>query len=974
MVSLFMSAAMLMSAFTVVHADTETETTSVKLEKTITVYTDDWAKTSIANTSDGTYTGGNGWNLVVRKNHEWNGEIISDKAENGVKIGDKVTDLDEDETAKFADDAGLYIPIRENTLVNNSSIRFTLTAPNSDELTDYRNIPVDKWNDAKFVFDVWDSEGNYPTNMQVALYAPNGTGDGWTYTKPSIGTCDPREWNHVEVPLTDFKSQPESAKLSAFIMTFNYGGVNKASHFFFRNVKLVYDAEVKLTAASSPSGKSVNLTLTANDDTAWENYIIYRDGVKIAETTESTYTDKAVEPNKEYTYSVKSVLEGKEYDGETKTVSTNGYEKVTFKAYLSNGWPTQNLTTGDGREGGNNYSLGWKNAGSWQTISGTNPNCDNQNMSDYIDADKLPKTGKQTALAMKVDTSILTNDNGFNFRVQPNTKLNGEATTQYSELPSKQWNNAYLSFDVYDSENTNWPTSVTFGIHTEKVSVWPEKAITTEHKANEWMHVEIPLSTFANRHENMSIASSFNINFAKPTVDSYVFFSDIKIVYTPSVYVSAEADGKNVTLTITKDDAIVGAVYNVYRDGKLLAENTTETTINDTVDKAGKSYEYKVEAIVEGDKVAEDCTKVVVHSTNRGEVTLDILKANGDRSAVYTDGDNGMQLSPTYKAVEVSDEAPVEGGYSWKWNYAYSADNAGREFVQQYRFPDQTNTLSTGEYLEFMLYVDSEDEADLPKGVSVWFNEGSGEKGEYVALSGLANKVWNYVRIPATSFGVDENNCDTRTVNRIEIYNNKLTEGKKFDVYTANMAFAGSIIRVNAAEDNGKIYLFCESEAEDAATYKLFKNGVEEPLFTRTDDELGDEFTDIVTEYGTPMVYTLEAYDESGAEIYEESCKITVSAPSAGVIIAVKNNAVVDSCNAGDVLTVRAYGANGKSGVVMAAVYNSDNALVKAETVANNSFTVPAGCASVKFILVDNMNNISPLTAAKTVAVTASGN
>ncbi|PFJ42727.1 S-layer homology domain-containing protein [Bacillus thuringiensis] len=80
----------------------------------------------------------------------------------------------------------------------------------------------------------------------------------------------------------------------------------------------------------SHSHRDVTLSWDNPNDNSIVSYNTYRDGTKIANTTNLTYTDNTVSPNKKYKYTVKAVNDlGKESLGATIDVTTNSIPEVT---------------------------------------------------------------------------------------------------------------------------------------------------------------------------------------------------------------------------------------------------------------------------------------------------------------------------------------------------------------------------------------------------------------------------------------------------------------------------------------------------------------------------------------------------------------------------------------------------------------------------------------------------------------------
>ncbi len=82
-------------------------------------------------------------------------------------------------------------------------------------------------------------------------------------------------------------------------------------------------AKVTGLTATPASTTSIDLSWNANTESDLDHYNIYRDGVKIAETTSTSYTDTGLSPNTSYTYEVSAVdttgNEGEKSDPATAT-------------------------------------------------------------------------------------------------------------------------------------------------------------------------------------------------------------------------------------------------------------------------------------------------------------------------------------------------------------------------------------------------------------------------------------------------------------------------------------------------------------------------------------------------------------------------------------------------------------------------------------------------------------------------------
>nr|WP_285891245.1 S-layer homology domain-containing protein [Paenibacillus pasadenensis] len=99
------------------------------------------------------------------------------------------------------------------------------------------------------------------------------------------------------------------------------------SHFSTYGVLADTTAPDQVTVTSgAKTTNTITLQLAANDDSGVAQYMIYRDGMLIAETAESTYIDSGLSASKTYTYTAKAVdrLGNISKVSENVTVATNG--------------------------------------------------------------------------------------------------------------------------------------------------------------------------------------------------------------------------------------------------------------------------------------------------------------------------------------------------------------------------------------------------------------------------------------------------------------------------------------------------------------------------------------------------------------------------------------------------------------------------------------------------------------------------
>ena len=178
-------------------------------------------------------------------------------------------------------------------------------------LKDYRDLPCDRWNDAYLAFDIYSDTGkNYPTSATMQLFNKNATRENDQFmsvdaaiTKTDYNTA---EWNRVEIPLNGFVKQHDNMLLWSFALIFDES--NDASKIYLRNMQIVYTPSISVKTESI--GKNVSLTITPDSEINAESYRISRDGVVVANITDTMYMDVISEIGHNYTYKVEAMIDG----------------------------------------------------------------------------------------------------------------------------------------------------------------------------------------------------------------------------------------------------------------------------------------------------------------------------------------------------------------------------------------------------------------------------------------------------------------------------------------------------------------------------------------------------------------------------------------------------------------------------------------------------------------------------------------
>lgn len=967
--------AMLLSMFTVVNAD------ETPAQETI-VYREFMGNNGLFNdTASG--LGGEAYNM-------W--KLMTNGGATRFSGGDwaasaRLLPLTDEEAKEYADadKYGTHFSIKKDSYGNEELFLNAITTQNES----LQPLPMFAWANARIEIDVWSTatdSANYPVGMGLKLSA-NGT-ESWQGTTVSHN-WESRKWNRYSVPLKNLVTTKYSEAKGLWFRLRMPSKVTEDFDIYFRNFRIVYNPSINVDAVASASGKKVTLTYEPYGGITADSYDIYRNGKLIAENvTDVTYVDDVV-PNNEYTYTVKSKSNGA-VTASVDTVIMPIREAKTAQTYFdaTSQGPLENR---DGYAGANPYELGIRGSENdyWSSRISTYNNGWNSisaRVSDLTTEEK-EKYGADKGFSMDIPANSLPSSSALFVRLH--STRNGVATDDYKKLPAEYWNSAYITFEVWDSVGTNYPTAIKMPVFAKdgENGTWiscgeTTVPITNDYAPRKWNHVEIPLSSFANKHTEAKIEANSNDSNGKNRIQllfgghnmnndaSTMFIRNLKICYAPGVDVSAAAELNKVTLNLAPYD-VEPESYTIYRDGEKIAEGVTGTTYTDTVNGIG-SYDYTVEVIADGDAVAEGKASVMVYPFNREKDSemADFLSKGGNSSF-----DN---IAFTYDVAtpSIADFAPQTGGFSWKWNYDITNNGITGitgDLVQQYKFGNNSKiAILPGQNLELMIYTDAESKDKLPKGISVFYNNDENSYGIWDLKNRIELGKWNYISIPASKLGVTEDHLDGRIINRVEIVADSLAGAEKsFNVYVANMGISGENLSVAASVTNDGI-LITGSTYVDGTTYKLFKNNSDAPLFelnTKTFEKY-DGYLDKITEYNVATKYTLYAYDESGNVISSAECSVKVDAPTEGIILAVVGNEPVNECSVNDKVTVRAYPAKGsaESFVVMAATYAADGSLLKAENVTDGSF-VPTTAGKVKFMILDGMTNLVPLANAKTLIV-----
>lgn len=966
-VSIAIILTMLLSMFTAVHADGESVPETV-------VYRSFLGHTGLPNTG---LLGDNNdsyhlWRLLDGNS---NPKIYGGDWDNDVRA----LPLTEEEAMDYADNDkyGAHFSIKKASYGNVNLFLNAITEHNADA----QPLPMFAWDTARVEIDVWSTSAdsaNYPVGMGMKLLA-NGA-ESW----PSINAShnwEARKWNRYSIPLKSLVTTKYSEAKGLWFRLIMPATVTEDFEIYFRNFRVVYDPGVNVDIAASASGKKVTLsTFERYGDIAADSFDIYRNGKLIAENfTGTAFTDDVV-PNNEYIYTVKAKSNGAVTASVDKFITPARAAK-NAQVYIDAGGPTGNVIPGNNTpyDGGNGWQLGIRgdesdssakitgDAKLWEKFSA--------HITDLTVVEK-EKYGNDSGVFLDIPANSL--PSGAAFRVSINRTKGGAATDDFTKLPSEYWESAYVTFEVWDSVGTNYPTAVKLPISAREgedgaVTDCGDYTvpITSEFAARKWNHVGIPLSSLIAKHTYAQLQNRLIIQFGGHNRDndaSKMFIRNLKICYAPGVSVDTSVSLDKVTLTFGPYDVTPDS-YNIYRDGALIAENVagTATSYTDTVPESGCSYTYTVAAVSGGEELAEGKAEATVYPLNRkkSDKMLTFLDSKGNS--------NFEKLAFTWDiaAPSKSGLAPQNGGYSWKWYYNTKSDLVNPQALVQQYYAKDGQTIEKKDMLEFMIYTDAKNKDNLPTGIKLYYNDGLGDNGgmfnlrDYIKLG-----EWSYVRIPAKKFDVstDRNN---RPINRIEIIGGKLDgNAEPFNVYIANMGISQANLSVDAYTEGDKIIVEGSSTVE-GDTYKLFKSGADTPVLTCAESDFNDSFPfeDEITEYNTDIKYTLNCYDGEGKLVTSAETTVRAAAPENGIILAVKDGKRISECAAGDTVTVRAYpGGNAADYVVMAAVYAADGSLVSAQRAADGVFT-PNAAGTVKLMLFDGLTKLTPLAAAKTLTV-----
>lgn len=965
-VSIAVILTMLLSMFAVVHADEETVPETVIYR----TFLDNAGNYNATEPVDDTSLGGQAWNLDKLMTAGGSTVFVSNGATELPLTGEETADYED------ADKFGRHFAIKKDSYGSSSLYLNAITTSNAKMQT----LPMFAWDNARIEVDVWSTatdSANYPQGMAMMFEANDE--QSWPGTTVSHDWA-PRQWNRYSVPLKNLVTTKYSEAKGLWFRLEMPSTVTEDFDIYFRNFRVVYDPGVNVDITASASGKKVTLsTFEPYGGIAADSFDIYRNGNLIAENFKGTTFADDVVPNNEYTYTVKAKSNGAVTASVDKFITPTRAAK-NAQVYIDAGGPTGNVIPGNNTpyDGGNGWQLGirgdesdWSgkitgNAPLWEKLSA--------HITDLTEAEK-EKYGNDSGVFLNIPANSL--PSGAAFRVSINGTKNGTATNDFTKLPSEYWESAYVTFEVWDSKGTNYPTAVKLPISaggsTDSAQDCGTYAvpITNEFVARKWNHVEIPLSSLIAKHTYAQLQNRLIIQFGGHNRDndaSKMFIRNLKICYAPGVSVDTSVSLDKVTLTFGPYDVTPDS-YNIYRDGALIAENVagTATSYTDAVPESGCSYTYTVAAVSGGEELAEGKAEATVYPLNRvkTDTMLTFLDSKGNS--------NFKKLAFTWDiaAPSKSGLAPQNGGYSWKWYYNTRSDLVNPQALVQQYYANDGQKIGKNDMLEFMIYTDAKNKDNLPTGVKLYYNDGLGDNGgmfnlrDYIKLG-----EWSYVRIPAKKFDVstDRNN---RPINRIEIMGNKLDENaESFNVYVANMGISQTNLSVDAYTEGDKIVVEGSSTVE-GDTYKLFKNGADTPVLTCAESDFNESFPfeDEITEYNTDIKYTLNCYGKDGKLITSAETTVRAAAPESGIILAVKDGKLISECAAGDTVTVRAYpSGNAADYVVMAAVYAADGSLVSAQRAADGVFT-PNAAGTVKLMLFDGLTKLTPLAAAKTLTV-----
>ncbi len=254
---------------------------------------------------------------------------------------------------------------------------------------------------------------------------------------------------------------------------------------------------------------------------------------------------------------------------------------------------------------------------------------------------KLPNDSGDSGMKFEIKAASYGNEE---LMLNAITTLNPE----YQPLPMFAYDNARVEIDVWSTakDPANYPTGMGMQISGGgAANAWPSVKTSYDWKPEAWNRYSIPLKELlkeAGVSKDRNDAKAFRYRVFMPatvTEDFDIYFRNFKVVYDPSINVNALASvsGKKVTLTYEPYGGITADSYDIYRDGKPVAENVTETAYIDATTAANTEYTYTVNAKLNGEVVATSETTV---TTSRSSVVVNTyIGAGGPTNRIISGGD-----------------------------------------------------------------------------------------------------------------------------------------------------------------------------------------------------------------------------------------------------------------------------------------------------------------------------------------------
>ncbi len=393
---------------------------------------------------------------------------------------------------------------------------------------------------------------------------------------------------------------------------------------------------------------SITLSWTAStDNVAVKGYEIYRDSLKIGtiDATNTSYTDKKLEPDTYYTYSINAFDTGFNYSLQSENLKETTYKDTTAPS------SPKNLYIKDGM-----FTVGWDTATDDVFVQGYEVYRDGikvgtTNATYYTDKGlKLGMTYVYTIRAydstgnISLESVPLTVSDDYGNTIETATAI--QLGNDILGNINYQYDNDYLSF-VAPVEGNYTITCSSNSKHYKNIYLYDDKG-TVLISNNTYYSVDLK--------RNLSASKTYYIRINSEDISAYsvkvILSSDTEKPSAPTELSAISKTISTVTLGWTEStDNIAVSGYKIYRDDIEIVKSyyNSEMKYTDTYLESGKTYKYIVKAYDSAGNISEASNEV----------------------SVTTDTDTIAPTAPT--ELKITEKTAASISLTWK----KSTDNTG---------------------------------------------------------------------------------------------------------------------------------------------------------------------------------------------------------------------------------------------------------------------------------------------------------